>query len=1405
LSTVSWTSATGGSWSTAADWSSGVVPQAGDDVVIHQTGGIHITLSGSASVDSLSVTGDTLTINGGTLSVAANSSIGASAVLTLNNSNFALALGATLTNSGSITVGLGSGMNLNGAYVETSTGKLTLPTGAVATGIGINLPGDPGFETPAADGSTTTEPDAWGYWGDSYVSTAYTHSGSQSLVEYGSNSGVYQQFNSSPGVSYSASVYALTPPGANLTGEQGAFMQIVFLDSNNNPISSPTAFIDVADANSPTGVWLNSTDTLVAPAGTVSVGLYLQAGPYTDSPGATGGEVYWDDVQFGPTAIKSANLTAASVTDSGTINIGAGDTITDAGSFTQNTTGILNIQLGGPAAGNDYGGINAGGAASLAGTLHVSLVNGYSPAINDGFTLLNYTSVSGGFSSSQLPSGSSCVFDSGLNPTYLGIAAVPPNITTSINAADSIGTSTNNLIGVNLAFWDTQLTTDETQQMVEAAGFSLFRFPGGSASDDYHFNSQSNYGDWSENTIPMFAEFLSNVGGTGIVTVDYGSGSPQEAEAELAYLEGSTTDNTPIGNGLEWNDTTNQWMTINWQSVSYWANLRAAIPLAQDDGLNFMRIHQKAPFTGLNDWEIGNEEYGGWEIDHHGSAGPGGVSTGAQHDPATYAAFAAAFAGFVSADAKLPSVQIGIDSEDPTGFEDDNWTRNVVTDLYADGYVAGFISDHVYEQGPGTESDSFLLNDTVSDAGSLLDWSTRYTDYESMLQQVLGTNASSVKVMATEYNSNYGVEGKQMSSLVNGLFLADSAGSLVDSGYTGGLVWDLRNGWVTNGNNSPSLYGWREGGDEGILGDPNYTDLPDTGAYVPYPSYFGEQIASEIMQTGGTALSVVSNYSELTVYSVLEPDGHLDLMVINKSPEASLTSQFALSDFTPDGQAQVWQYGEAQDYAQSQSSTGASALAISNPTISLNGGNFNYSFPAYSMTVIDLSPELSVANAASATPNPVVGTTVALSALGMENGSDSGLTYTWSATGPGSVSYTGATNGTNAAKNLTANFSQAGVYNVQVTITDPGGQTISSSVQVTALPIFANQSGSKLTITLNNIGPIAITSSGSSITVTEAGYADSFSGISTIAVSGSTGSNVLNINSPLSTTTTFSNNGSTTLNVNAGTLTIAAGSGSSINLQQFSAVNIAAGASLALSQPTTHAGRTLLETQSLSIAGSSGSWTGTLDLNGNDLEVQNGNLGTITNQVAQGYNAAAGGNWQGSGGVVSSAAASDTTHLTALGVILNTVDGTPTGAALYGSGMLFDGTAPPSTAVLIKYTYYGDANLDGKVDGTDYGRLDNGFLFVRTGWFNGDFNYDGLLNGSDYTLLDNSFNNQGAALNAEVAGEVVSAAGASRRRPVTLAESQYANPPAGVASSSLETETPGVSWIDELMDESQSG
>ena len=62
----------------------------------------------------------------------------------------------------------------------------------------------------------------------------------------------------------------------------------------------------------------------------------------------------------------------------------------------------------------------------------------------------------------------------------------------------------------------------------------------------------------------------------------------------------------------------------------------------------------------------------------------------------------------------------------------------------------------------------------------------------------------------------------------------------------------------------------------------------------------------------------------------------------------------------------------------------------------------------------------------------------------------------------------------------------------------------------------------------------------------------------------------------------------------------------------------------------------------------------------------------------------------------------------------------------------------------MKYTYGGDANLDGKINVDDYGKIDFAIPLGLTGWSNGDFNLDGKLNVDDYGIIDFNVGIQGA-------------------------------------------------------------
>jgi Dockerin type I domain len=198
-----------------------------------------------------------------------------------------------------------------------------------------------------------------------------------------------------------------------------------------------------------------------------------------------------------------------------------------------------------------------------------------------------------------------------------------------------------------------------------------------------------------------------------------------------------------------------------------------------------------------------------------------------------------------------------------------------------------------------------------------------------------------------------------------------------------------------------------------------------------------------------------------------------------------------------------------------------------------------------------------------------------------------------------------------------------------------------------------------------------------------------------------------------------------------GKLTFALQASGGIFAQTTSTLTINNGGLLTVADPGVgnHANRTVLIAGGLNFAGSSNAWHGQLDLAGNDMIVHGGTLSTIFNQLHTGF---ANGAWNGQG-IISSTAAS--TPLTALGILQPSAT------------MTFDNQPVSTTDVLIKYTYYGDANLDGHVDGTDYSLIDTGYgsAGTKTGWQNGDFNYDGKIDGSDYSLIDNTFNQQSAA------------------------------------------------------------
>ncbi len=108
-------------------------------------------------------------------------------------------------------------------------------------------------------------------------------------------------------------------------------------------------------------------------------------------------------------------------------------------------------------------------------------------------------------------------------------------------------------------------------------------------------------------------------------------------------------------------------------------------------------------------------------------------------------------------------------------------------------------------------------------------------------------------------------------------------------------------------------------------------------------------------------------------------------------------------------------------------------------------------------------------------------------------------------------------------------------------------------------------------------------------------------------------------------------------------------------------------------------------------------------------------IATIVGYLRSGY---VGGKWNGPG-IDSSAAAA--------------------GGGRYGVGYadgsdgVVIGLAPGQ--IEVAYALYGDANLNGVVDGDDFTIVTDNLGRAVNGWDRGDFNYDGVVSGDDFTLL----------------------------------------------------------------------
>ncbi|MFD7902387.1 cellulose binding domain-containing protein [Kitasatospora sp. NPDC059747] len=278
------------------------------------------------------------------------------------------------------------------------------------------------------------------------------------------------------------------------------------------------------------------------------------------------------------------------------------------------------------------------------------------------------------------------------------IAAVAPpahaasSVSVSVDAALQLATIPATGVGINTAVFDATMNDSATPGLLRTAGMGAVRYPGGSHSDVYHWQTGTASGGAYVAPNTGFDAFMGTMHAAGtqpIITVNYGSGTPQEAADWVKYA------NATKGYGITY-------------------------------------------------WEVGNEVYGngeysnsnGWEYDTHSSK--------------SATTYATNLVQYVSAmKAVDPNIKIGAVLTTPGGWPDGvvgpgdsmDWNHTV---LSIAGSKVDFVIVHTY---PGGASPADLLTKPQALIPNIAG------TVRSLINQYAGTNAPNVGIAVTEANT----------------------------------------------------------------------------------------------------------------------------------------------------------------------------------------------------------------------------------------------------------------------------------------------------------------------------------------------------------------------------------------------------------------------------------------------------------------------------------------------------------------------------------------------------------------------------------------------------------------------------------------------------------------------------
>jgi len=421
----------------------------------------------------------------------------------------------------------------------------------------------------------------------------------------------------------------------------------------------------------------------------------------------------------------------------------------------------------------------------------------------------------------------------------------------TVNATDDLGTIPSNAIGLSTAVYDSDMNDTAIPPLLKAAGIDALRYPGGSYSDIYNWQTQTavDGGYVAPNT--SFSDFMSTVNAAGaapVITVNYGTGTSSLAAA---------------------------WVTA-----------------AASDNVKY--------------WEVGNEVYGNgtyganWETDSHCETSLGGSPVTIGSEPSqTYdcgpTQYAANFLSFQSAmlaanaNAKVCAV-LTTPGFWPDGVTNSEyslpWNQTVLTAL---GSHTQCVIVHYY---PGGTTTAGMLTDPQDISGIISTLHSEISEYAGI------SNAASVPVIVTETNSSIDLD-----TMPGALYTADMYMTWLENGASNVDWWDEHNGLGT----PSTVDGEEDYDDQGMFSNASSgSGVTEPAVDTPFEPYYAAEMLTKLQAPGDEMVDSTSSQALLRVHAVRDTSGNLNILIDNEDPSNSYTVGLSSSNFTASGTPTVY-------------------------------------------------------------------------------------------------------------------------------------------------------------------------------------------------------------------------------------------------------------------------------------------------------------------------------------------------------------------------------------------------------------------------------------------------------------------------------------------------------------------